>query len=462
MKGYLTVFLSLSLSILSGFILLLTGSGIRNAGKIRLECAVDTGMNAILSEFHTFLFERYGLLYVDASYLKNQPSAANVENRIRYYTEKNTSRVLGEKNAPWGNLTIEKAVILSFETAAADKGASMRNQAICYAEDKELSGEERQAVWQIEEITSLDREDPMRGWIGIMEHLAGMELPRIQNEKGIWEEVPLSNPADWVYSLAGSDILYLARIETEYISPARISLQDYISHRAAENIRGEERRYREEQDVFLSYLFDRMGYYNHPREESLLSCQLEYLAYGRESDLENMRETAARLLRWRFSDNAARALADGDLRAQALAAADLLLVVTLNPAFREPVAESILYACAFLESVGDVRTLYEGGRIPVRKTAHQMSVAHILGGNIYHTSGGDGWSYGQYLAGMILLANQEIINLRSMDIMEMDIRFHDGNRNFSMDWCMERIAAEITGSNGWGDHYFIRRKYGYF
>ncbi len=181
-----------------------------------------------------------------------------------------------------------------------------------------------------------------------------------------------------------------------------------------------------------------MGYYNHPREESLLSCQLEYLAYGRESDLENMRETAARLLRWRFSDNAARALADGDLRAQALAAADLLLVVTLNPAFREPVAESILYACAFLESVGDVRTLYEGGRIPVRKTAHQMSVAHILGGNIYHTSGGDGWSYGQYLAGMILLANHEIINLRSMDIMEMDIRFHDGNRNFSMDWCMER------------------------
>lgn len=462
MKGYLTVFLSLSLSFMTGFILLLTGNAIRNAGRVRMECAVDTSMNAALSEFHVNLLERYGLVYIDASYLGSQPSADNVKNRILYYAEENTSRVLSERRAPWGSLCIDKTDILSFETAAADTGASMRSQAVCYVEDTGATGEEREAVGQMDEIRALEAEDPMGSWVGIMELLAGMELPKIQNEKGIWEEVPLSNPADWVYGLAGSDILYLARIDSEYISPARISLQSVISHRQIKNSQGVNRRYRDDQDLFLSYLFDRMGYYDHPREESLLSCQLEYLVYGKESDLENMRATAARLLKWRFADNASRALADGDLRAQALAAADLLLAVTLNPAFREPVAESILYACAFLESIGDVRVLYEGGRVPVRKAAHQMSVTHVLGGGMYRTAGGEGWSYLQYLAGMILLLDQTTENLRAMDIMEMDIRFHDGNMNFAMDWCVERIEAEITGSNNWGNHYLIRRKYGYF
>ena len=93
MKGYLTVFLALSLSFMTGFILLLTGSAVKNAGKVRLECAVDTGMNAVLSEFHRELLERYGLIYIDASYLGNEPSIANVENRLKYYVEENTLSV---------------------------------------------------------------------------------------------------------------------------------------------------------------------------------------------------------------------------------------------------------------------------------------------------------------------------------------------------------------------------------
>ena len=52
MKGYLTVFLSLSLSILIGFVLVLTRTAAVNAEKIRMEMAVDAGMNSVLGEFH--------------------------------------------------------------------------------------------------------------------------------------------------------------------------------------------------------------------------------------------------------------------------------------------------------------------------------------------------------------------------------------------------------------------------
>lgn len=462
MKGYLTVFLALSLSFMTGFILLLTGSAVKNAGKVRLECAVDTGMNAVLSEFHRELLERYGLIYIDASYLGNEPSIANVENRLKYYVEENTSELLGHENAPWGALAIEETPVLSFETAAADMGASMRNQAVCYAEDCGLSGSEREVLGQMDEIRALEGANPMEYWIGIMEQLAGMELPVIQNEEGEWEEVPLSNPADWVFGLVGSDILYLAKVDAQYISPAKIELRRYISHRQRENLGGDGREYRDDRELFLSYLFDKMGYFGKTREDSLLSCQLEYLAHGKDSDLENMRSTAERLLKWRFADNASRALADGDLRAQALAAAEELLAVILKAEFKQPVAESILYACAFLESIGDVRSIYEGGAVPLRKSGHHMSVSHVLNGSFYQSGGGGGLTYGQYLAGMILLLDEERLNLRAMDIMEMDIRFGDGNENFRMDWCIERLQAQIKArGNGW-DSYTLRRKYGYF
>lgn len=462
MKGYLTVFLALSLSFVTGFILLLTGNAVRKAGKVRLECAVDTGMNAVLSEFHRDLLERYGLLYVDASYLGSQPKIANVENRLRYYVEENTSELLGGRNAPWGALAIEETPVLSFETAAADMGSSMRNQAICYAQDCGLTGSEREILGQMNEVHALEVSDPMEHWIGIMEQLAGMELPVIQNEEGEWEEVALSNPADWVFGLAGSDILYLAKVDAVYISPAKIELQRYISHRQRENTAGIGREYRDEKELFLSYLFDRMGCFGDIKENSLLSCQLEYLAHGKDSDLGNMKSTAEKLLKWRFADNVSRALADGDLRAQALAAAEQLLAVILKAEFKQPVAESILYACAFLESIGDVRTLYEGGAIPLRKSSHQMSVSHVLNGNFYQSGGGQGLTYQQYLAGMILLVGEETLNLRTMDIMEMDIRFRDGNENFCMDWCIERLEAQIVSRSSGSNKYTIRRKYGYF
>lgn len=462
MKGYLTVFLSLSLSIITGFVLLLTGCAVRNAGRIRLECAVDTGMNSVLSEFHIGLFERYGLLYVDASYLGREPSVSNVEERLSFYIKENTTKVLERKHGPWGTLYLEKVQIASFETSAADRGASMRNQAVCYAADSGICGSEREVFERLSEVISLDREDTMEKWNSIMEQLAGMERPRIRNKKGEWEEVHLANPADWVYGLAGSDILYLAEMPVHEISGAKISLDNYISHRKLENPEENKRNYREEDDLFLSYLFDRMGYFGRVKEKSLLFCQLEYITYGESSDIENIRAMMQRLFRWRFADNLSCALADGGLRGQAEAAAGELHAVQLKKEFMEPVTESILYACAFLESVGDLRTIIAGGVIPVRKSRHQMSVDNVLDGSIYCTDSESGWNYGQYLASMILMMDKDKVNLRAMDIMEMDIRFGDGNKNFAMDWCIERIEAKITGYGNYGDKYLLKRKYGYF
>lgn len=462
MKGYLTVFLALSLSIFTGFILFLTFNAVRNGEKVRFECAADIGMNAVLSEYHMELFERYGLLYVDASYLGDAPAVENVEDRLRFYVERNTSDILSGEHGPWGRVSPEEVEITYIETAAAQAGASMRSQAVGYAKDVGIVRKESGAAENKNDFALLDGSNPLAVWSRIMDQLSGMELPLIQNEQGKWEEVPLSNPADWVYGLTGSDTLYLAGAGLEALNPVGVELGSFISHRGAVNTASKDRAYEQDEEVFLAYLFDQMGCFKDYREGSLLCCQIEYLAAGKGSDLENMKETAERIFRWRFADNAELALADGALWEQALDAAGKLQAVILKAEFADPVAESILYACAFLESVSDLKTLYGGGSVPLRKKQHQMSVEKVLSGSLYDGSSDSGLTYSQYLAGMLVLMDDYRLNLRAMDIMEMDIRYRKGNIGFCMDWCIERYEALLTARGGGMGPMRLFRKYGYF
>ena len=460
MKGYLTVFLSLSLSVLIGFILLLTGTSIRNAGKIRLEAASDIGMNSVLSEFHIALHDRYDLLYIDASYLGKEPSLSNMESRLFYYIHQNTGNHRSDE--PWGNVDLKKVSITNIVTAAEGNGNSMKNQAVKYIQDSGIKKEEADIFEYLYKASDLDKRDVMSEWSALQDLIAQIELPRIKNEAGEWEEVPLGNPADRIYSMAGSDILYLLKVNTENISVANIHKENYISERNMENTAMTKNRQADDQ-LFLDYLFEKMGNYKNVKEDSYLHYQLEYIAQGETSDYENLKAAAERLLRWRFAVNASYILEDLGMNEEASAIAETLRAVQLKIEFKEPVTKSILYACAFMEAIGEVKCLLEGGRVEIEKSSWHTGVEQVVSGEILlDFSGSSGLSYGQYLACMLMLLSEDTRNLRSMDIMEMDIRYLTGNLYFSMDWCVERYSAQILAEGAFGDEYVIQRVYGYY
>ena len=456
MKGYLTVFLSLTLTLLIGFVLLLAEGAVQNSNKVRFECSVDTGMNATLAEYHVGLLEKYDLLYIDTSYLGKEPSAGNLEERLHYYVAENI-------DSPWGYTAVEDIEIKSLETAVADYGASMRSQACAYIFSH---GEPMERQWQVldgmEEVHRLETGDPIAAWNKLMTQIAEMELPKIKNEEDMWEELPLSNPADVVYGLLGSDICFLAGVDMGQVGTVSIHPEDYISHRQVQNLQSTDREYRQDDGAFLAYLFEKMGHIKNPAESELLTCQLEYVVCGGASDHENVTALAERLFRWRFVDNLSCAEADEGLRREAELIVSALPVVQLRPEFREPVVQSILYACAFLESVNDVKVLYRGGEVPLRKENHHMSVAHVLNGTPYRADTGEGLSYKEYLAGMLLLLDGQTLNMRVMDVMEMEMRMRDQNPYFAMDWCVERYEVRITAHNSSGRIWEIHRKYGYY
>ena len=214
---------------------------------------------------------------------------------------------------------------------------------------------------------------------------------------------------------------------------------------------------------FITYLFEKMGNFGREKEESFLKYQLEYIIKGEASDYENLKLVTEKLLQWRFAVNADYILGDGRLYGEALELADSLLAVQLEESFREPVAESILYACAYLETLSELNCLLEGGCTESGKSNFHTGTMQVLSGEITDIGQGQGdMDYEKYLAAMLWLLPEEVRNLRAMDIMEMDIRYLSGNAFFAMDWCIESYTAQIEAESGFGDSYTLKRTYGYY
>lgn len=468
MKGYLTVFLSMMLAILSGVILSLTMQAIRNGSRVRFECIADSSMNSALAEYEKTLQDRYGLFYVDLSYLGETPSVENLESRLRFYMQENLKDT--EKNV-WGKLLLKDTTVQDIGTAAAGNGASMKRQAISYVQECGLTDQAAVTAGQISKVAGLLAADPFAEWSSLMEMIGAMELPQIQNEDGEWEEVPLSNPADHSYSLTGCDLLFLLQLPVMEIPVSKIRQGDYLSGRGNSTAAcgSSVKRVREmavtgeaSDALFQTYLYHKMGSFHEPKSDGLLQYQLEYIAEGYGSDYENLQAVAEELLRIRFAVNAKAALQDGGLYAEALAIAGALTAVTLSPEFLEPVTRSILYACAYLESLGEVCALLQGGYVEDGSGTWHIRPSEITEvSQAVSAADGSGMNYEMYLACLIRLKEDRVRSFRAMDIMEMDIRYLTGNENFCMDWCAEWFLADITGSGIMGARYGVNRLYGY-
>lgn len=113
------------------------------------------------------------------------------------------------------------------------------------------------------------------------------------------------------------------------------------------------------------------------------------------------------------------------------------------------------------ESVSDVNSLLHGGRVPLRKASHSMSVSYVTDGSIYFNGSQEGLSYSQFLIGMLSSKGERIVLARAMDVLEMDIWQMTGNVQFCMDQCVERMEIRVSAQGGLDKHYETERIYGY-
>ena len=475
-KGYITVFLTLSLTLILSLVFTVIEGARISAIRMKFECVADIGMNSILAEYHRELLEQYDLLFVDMSYGGSRADIGNTEAHLKNYIQRNLQPESGGNYSGVRDfLAMEagKTDIGKYSIASDEQGRVLKRQITDYMADYPLGALLDQinlGVSQVEQY-GLETKDPEGERSKYEAQIQEIGLPQQEVEEGVYEEVPLNNPADAANSTRSSGVLNLVLEDSSQVSAVKVSLDDYISHRPliqgtgmcadAAAVSGEPNEL-----VFEAYLFEKCGYYGQELDKSLMKYQIEYILAGKDTDWQNLEYVAKRLLRWREVANFLYLLTDAAKIAAAEALALSLTAVCMCPELAEPVKYTILLAWAYVESLQDVKTLLAGGRVPIVKTASDWktgieSLTNVRG-SLTQESGGRGLNYKEYLQIMLFFEKQGQRTFRAMDIMEMDIRKTAGNAGFRMDACFDTYQADLSVASRFGYSYEMTRCYGFY
>ena len=471
-KGYLTVFLSLTITMIMSLILALYSGARIGAVKMKTECVADIAMNSVLAEYSRELYRQYGLLMVDTSYGTGSHSITNTEEHLRKYAQKNfepstVGRLTGTSTMM--RAFCKDARITGSSFATDNDGAVLNRQILAYMSAEPAEGMLTDVDDNIGKLkgAGLDTTDVDEMARENQEEIDSLELPTKINEDGEEEEVSLGNPADAVNSQRGIGVLSLAAGGID-ISRAAVDLSNYASNRTMNKgtgLRDYEEISASEKLLIDEYLCEKCGRYGGELEKSLLKYQLEYLIFGQNSDYRNLEKMAQTIFFWRQASNWMYMLGCSSKQSKADAVASALTAVLMAPEFKDPVKWSIIFAWVFAESVSDVNILLEGGRVPLFKSdsTWQLGLGEMLlfRGNLGRKDCGEGLYYKDYLRMKLGMTDLKDKTKRLMDIIEMDVRRTAGNGEFMIDHCLDTFCGELTVGTGFGYEVKIERVYGY-
>lgn len=491
-KGYLTIYMSLVLTLLMSLFLVMIDGVRRNGAALEAVCVAEAGIHSIFAEYHRELMERYNLFAIDSSYGTGKCTRLNTGDHLTKYIERNLSYddifLSKYRIRDLFDLSLQKAEVTHMSVLTDEKGAVFRKQAILAVEDEVGLRLFDQLMNWCNTITVNGLENPpeeedseeLDEAIGDFEG-AEVDLPEDENiDIGVFEDLE-NRRSLGIWKLVFEDesvcsrkvledsVLIYSRMENGNVNRGdlavedkaedlldRFMFQEYLIRyldcfRDGEGQRGQEKREcPEEQEV--------------RGKTHALDYQVEYLIAGSCSDMENLKSVLNRLCVLREASNLLYLLADQEKRKEIEAVATVLCTILLVPELI-PVAEAlILSGWSFAESVYDIKSLLQGGKIPLLKDddSWHYSLGNALAGNLADISvDGDGLSYEDYLRIFMMFTDLDTLTGRAMNMIESDIRLIPGNKAFRLDGCYDRIVVKIQIQSGYGGDFEIVRERGY-
>ncbi|MBQ7767032.1 MAG: hypothetical protein IJ397_09335 [Lachnospiraceae bacterium] len=475
-KGHITVYLTLVFTLILSVFLSAFEAVRGNYMKIRAENAVQTAIHSSFAEYHEVLFERYGLLFVDTSYMTAVPDYRKLEERLELYLDYN---LMPEKEQTllfardWYNVEDYNVSLTNIRLATDDWGDVMRQQAVRYMGN--YVGDD----W-LEEVHS---------WIKVTEEY---DISRetfeeyhqevLKEQEKCWKENNLLNE-EWEIrtGLPSLDLsnTYMEPLFSEImnysstgISTKTFNPMNHASHRW--NIQGTGELEEEEFDVleellFGEYILQKMGNYRGVREDSKLDYQIEYILFGHAQDSMNLYRMQETLFLFRGAANLTMLLSDSETQKMIETISQLGVLINIPPEFLQA-AVNVCWAAA--ESFDDVKKLMKGEEVLFLKEPKDFSVGlgSVIIGNLVNFTPQSSESealtvrlkYEDYLR-IFLYTQLPVVKVyRCMDMMEADIRLTEGNEEFRMDACADAVSMEVGIHSGYGFFYSLERKYSYF
>jgi len=479
-EAYLTVYLALIMTVMLSLCLALIEGVRSNAIRMETECVTYIGLDSILAEYHRELFRQYNLFGIDASYGTDVGGTELVQAHLQNYMDKNFS---GRDVLLWNvwyrdflATEVEELEVTGVSIMADNNGAVFRRNVARVAREKNELSRLRE-IWnwmEVVESKGLTEVGLDAGMESVNQQIQSYDGQEIQISETEWETVDVENPAKGLEQIRKQGLLKYVLKNESVLSTKAIHLENVISRRLAENMvnRGNlsqdelsETERMVERYYFQEYLLDYFGYFGKEKKEGALDYQVEYVLFGNDTDVANLKAMVNALCMIREGANALYLFGDSEKCAQAQAAATVATALIKMPQLIPLFKNAILLGWAYAESLYDVEVLLSGGKIPLLKDDaswhYSMEGALRLDEEDKKETAREGLDYADYLRLFLVMKQEDEITLRAMDMVECDIRLTEGNEKFRMDNCYHRVKCKIRVGSAYGYEYEITRERGY-
>ena len=487
-RGSITVFLALILSLVTALVCTGIESVRMAAARTQILNGADIGLYSLFGQFDREMLKDYDLFLLDGSCGQGSLDLASVYDNFSSYMKP----VLKQNSQ---KLSVVQGGFSAYRLLTDEGGEPFYNQVVQYMKEtlgsqgvsllldkmkdrKEKTDQAEQAGQQAENGDIIENYD------------AEMEENNRKNEEALAEAEKnpeggeledgdnvtappqkVVNPISIIRRIRKMGILELVIPGNKGVYDGQVQAGTLLSRR--EKQKGMPMYEPEKTDtsytsqiLFQQYLMEKLGNYSAPGKGAL-KYQTEYILGGKTGDIENLKSVAGRLLLIREGVNMVHLVSDGTKRAQAAGLASAIASAFLIPPATGVIEAAILLCWAFGESILDVRELFDGGKVPLVKSAAdwQLSLENLpelLNGlDSVRRGSEDGMSYEDYLQVLLLGVSREEKITRAMDMIELCVR-EKGRKNFRMDSCI--VAAEISVDVKANKRkvFNVTRAYGYY
>ena len=458
-RGSITPFLCLILALMLSLVLASLQSVRMASARTQILCAADIGLYSLFGQYDRTLFNRYGLLAVDASDGNGGLSLSALYDEYMSYM----LPVLAQNSQ---NLVVKGGGFSGIRLFTDDNGESFYFQAKAYM-DKRKNRQQEEWFPDTAVIKAAEERGKNLRQQNILEQYH-MELSRAL-DLSLQEETALDLLSDGSQITATAEIPVVVPVSSAELILGTQSLLDMIPERCRASLNVHtpygllEREWNTgmpvldslEQDEseagkrkFIEYLSVKLGCFVHPSNEGL-SCQREFLLFRQNQDEENLKQMVDRLydirlwLNYEIMQSDPAAASDIDEMTQDICRRFMV------PPEGNIISSALLYSWCCAESLADVRLLLSGEKIPSEKKGGYFTDlsgadqaitgepdAFLIQGN---ASGGQG--YEDYLETFLRQLDKQSLIYGAMDIIEDTLRSHE-NPAFCIDCCL--TGAEIS------------------
>lgn len=437
-RGELTVFLSFVFLLL----LALVGAVLESASiqMLKNEKRADASMatESVFAEYQRDLLENYHIFALEESYESGEVSEEHILNRLRYYGAENMDMDI----AAIGYLTDENGQEFFRQAVEYQKkktGFSMLESAIG-----------NYSVWKEKEKLTEE--------YGKEDIKTSEEMDQVLQEE---EETLASeqNPLELLKEMKSDLFFKLVLPEQFELSSGQINTRDVPSKRKIQEGYGTLFVKEEEAKDIIFFNLYAMEHFENARKKIMeeeksgkgLVYEVEYLLEGKESDAANLEGVARKICNIRFGINYAYLLSSQEKQMEAEAMAGTLCALLISPEIVPLVKHALLLTWAYGEGMVDVKTLLDGGRVPLMKSDEtwHLSLENLFsmkenGIQNEDAEQSEGENYERYLQMLLLAKQKNLVTMRALDIVEQDIRRAYGKEYFRADACVTGATFHMT------------------